>query len=200
MKKKKICVLIILLILVIVVISLVLYNNYRNNEKIKNVENAIYNIGTVTVSSESKIVAAEKMYEELSDDLKYELKNSYDTLKYIRISFDRIKSVYEDIDLLEPGSTLFVNEAQHIYDAYQRLSADEKLQITNFNKLEEYFCDEISCNKIAANKYCGIHKCLYCENIRVYDTTWKYYCSEHLCKVKNCDNRALSGDFCIIHD
>lgn len=167
--------------------------------QINKTESAIDNIGLVTINSGSDIITAENLYNKLTDSQKGKVKN-YSVLTSARYSFNKIKLVYDGIESLSNDDYI---GASFVFENYEKLSFYEKTQITNFHKLEYYFCKEDGCTEIVRSpygyEYCYVHRCksIACQNGK---RKLSDYCSEHACAVSNCsEEKRSSGNYCWQH-
>lgn len=126
------------LVAVICIVIFVLINKLNDAEKadVKQVENAITSIGEVKISSDSRIVAAEKLYNELSNKCQRHVENRKELIE-ARETYDNLKAE-ETIGLINQIDTITLNN-QDIVDkakkSYDALSDGQRELVVNSDKL-----------------------------------------------------------------
>lgn len=201
-KKKKLNVMILIIVSVVCITLSVFFfwSKCKIDKTVKVIEDIEF-----TCQDDSKIIYAEKLYDKLLAFQKKYVDN-YDDLKLERRNYTRVNDLYnriESIDKIDDdvNFTIEVNFAKNTYDA---LDYANRIKITNYQKLENYFCKVPNCENAVSNKsssYCGTHSCIYfgCNEIKVHNMYWYYYCEKHICKYPNCNSMRTVGDYCIIH-
>lgn len=108
------------------------------SEQVEKVESAISDIGTVTLDSESLIVAAEELYNALPAEEKGDVEN-YSKLEdarttYNKIAVENVKSLIDAIGEVTIDSATAIEAAKTAYNA---LSSDLQKEISNYDKIAD---------------------------------------------------------------
>lgn len=120
-------------------------NTGSDDPAVKNVEDLINAIGTVTLDSKAKIDAARKAYDGLTAQQKQKVGN-YGVLlaaerKYAQLKKDAdeaaAKRVEDMIDALDSNSATFEADVKAAKKAYDALTADQKKLVGNYQKLAD---------------------------------------------------------------
>lgn len=126
---------------------------FEKEKKLAAVVAFINAIGDVTLSSEVAINDAEKHFNQLTEDQKEKVTNADKLLaakdKYNSLLCENCMSKINDIGIVTLDNQQAIIEAE---DCYNRLSADNKKKITNYNILVEAREEYIRLEKEAAEK------------------------------------------------
>lgn len=126
------------LIAIICIVMLILSNILNDAEKasVEEAENAITNIGEVQINSDSKIVTAEKLYDELSYKCQRHVENQEELIE-ARETYDNLRAE-ETMELINQIGTVTLNNQDSVDKAkksYDALSDEQKELIDNSDKL-----------------------------------------------------------------
>ena len=121
-------------------------NTGSDDPAVKNVENLINAIGTVTLGSKANIDAARKAYDALTAEQKQKVGN-YGVLTAAEKKFAQLKAAEDEkqaeavedlIDAILAGSATFEDDVYAALRAYNSLTADQKRLVDNYYILANY--------------------------------------------------------------
>ena len=124
-------------------------NTGSDDAAVKDAEELIDAIGTVTLNSADEIAAARKAYNALTAEQKQKVGNSgvltAAEKKYAQLKTaddeKKAEAVEDLIDSIMAGSTTFEDDVKAAQKAYNNLTADQKKLVDNYYKLANYLKD-----------------------------------------------------------